>query len=267
MNYAEESAWPWAGRGRALLRMDPDGITVNRIGRRISWDEVSCLADAGYVKPARKWALEIVLRSGDAVTVGATRSDGPFARPEALEWIRHAARRYGIPALLTGMVITTGKRGDGGTYPGGPGLYRDPGGEPGLREWTGAEWSPFLQGWEGGALPAWSPLPARALRQQCEAARITVAEHVGTWFFIVFSEGLGVSLLWVAVRDFAGVQDYVGAELLGLMGAIFAVGSAAGAVRFVRDGRTARRFARKARAALASPENAEPASGQAAAME
>jgi hypothetical protein len=33
------------------------------------------------------------------------------------------------------------KRGE----PDAAGLYADPGGKPGLRQWTGTEWSPFLQ--------------------------------------------------------------------------------------------------------------------------
>jgi len=52
--------------------------------------------------------------------------------------IRQAAERHDILAILTG---TRAKKGQ----PPVAGLYADPGGKPWVREWTGTEWSPFLQ--------------------------------------------------------------------------------------------------------------------------
>jgi hypothetical protein len=81
-----------------------------------------------------------VLRDGRVVTASGTSGGKRDARPETLAAIRQAAERYAIPAELTGTAAKRGSRGS----PANPGLYPDPGGQPGLRRWDGRQWSPFL---------------------------------------------------------------------------------------------------------------------------
>ena len=158
------------GRGRwaGWVRFDDHGITFRtRPGPSrtslIGWDEVLWFRDGTTADGW--WALAIELRDGRVVTADATSSGERAARPETLTAIRHAAERYAVPAVLTGTPASSG-------LPSGPGLYTDPGGKLGLRQWSGTEWSPFLQvdpassGPGGGKGPArvWSPLP-KAVQQ------------------------------------------------------------------------------------------------------
>ena len=180
------------GRGRwaGWVRFDDHGITFRtRPGPSrtslIGWDEVLWFRDGTY---GNGWALAIELHDGRVVTAEATSSGKPTARPETLTAVRHAAERYAVPAVLTGTPASSGP-------PIGPGLYTDPGGKLGLRQWSGTEWSPFLQvdpassGPGGGKGPAqvWSPLPqavqqvqwidaaSRARRERIILTRLLVA--------------------------------------------------------------------------------------------
>jgi hypothetical protein len=164
-------------RGGAELRVDSGGITTVGRGRKarahlLSWDEIRWFRDGwrSTESSGSGWALHVVLANGRVEPVTEAWTAGQEqAPPELLALIRRAAAAHSIPAVLTG-----GQVGDG--LPGKkPGLYFDPAGEPGLREWTGTEWSPFLQAdpvasghpdQETGLARIWSPLPAAELQRQ-----------------------------------------------------------------------------------------------------
>jgi hypothetical protein len=122
--------------------------------------------------------LHIVLAGGGVEKVTETwTSGGTPAPPELLALIRRAAAAHSIPAVLTGGKVCDGLPG-GNLDSSGPGLYHDPAGEAGLREWTGTEWSPFLQvdpgasghpGQETGLARIWSPLPPAELHRHSRA--------------------------------------------------------------------------------------------------
>jgi Protein of unknown function (DUF2510) len=136
--------WGCSRAWRIGLRLGAGGVTVRNYLRtyRISWPEVACFAD-GSVKrgeAGRVWALDVVLHDGRVVTASGTSSGKRDARPETLTAIRQAAERRAIPAKLTGTAAKRGSR----ESPANPGLYPDPGGQPGLRHWNGTQWSPFL---------------------------------------------------------------------------------------------------------------------------
>ena len=127
------------GRGAEWVRFDDHGITFRTLPGAspispIGWDEVLWFRDGR----SAGWALAIELHDGGAVTAEATSNRKAIARPETLTAIRNAAERYAVPAVLTGTPASSGP-------PGEPGLYTDPGGKLGLRQWSGTEWSPFLQ--------------------------------------------------------------------------------------------------------------------------
>jgi hypothetical protein len=153
---ADSRWWAW-------LRLDDDGITVRNLFRthRIGWDEVHYFTDGK--SPLRGdvywWALRIVLCDGRVITAIGTSSETGTARPGTLTAIRQAARRHEVPAVFTGQQVGTGA-------PELTGLYLDPGGKPGVREWTGTKWSLFLRvdptrsgpEWETAPAWVWSPL-------------------------------------------------------------------------------------------------------------
>jgi hypothetical protein len=101
--------------------------------------------------------------------------------------VREAAARHAVPALLTGTPVREGE-------PDTAGLYADPGGKLGLREWTGTEWSPFLRvdpdssgpGRQPGPATVWSPLPAPEQQRQWDAAAAR-ARRSGIWFAVWLS--------------------------------------------------------------------------------
>jgi len=105
------------------------------------------------------------------VTAEGSSSGKAAARPEALTAIRQAAERHAIPAVLTGTRARSGTPID-------PGFYPDSGGKLGLREWSGTEWSPFLQvdpassgpSGEKGPARVWSPLPKTVQQEQWDDA-------------------------------------------------------------------------------------------------
>jgi hypothetical protein len=195
------SIWGCSRGWRIGLRLGDDGVTVRNFLRtyRIGWPEVRCFADGSVSRgeSGRVWALSIVLRDGRVVTASATSGGKRDARPETLAVIWQAAERYAIPAELTG---TAGKRGSRGS-PANPGLYPDPGGQPGLRRWDGRQWSPFLlradpaSGQPGRVrAPAevWSPLAGSEPQWSDAADRVRRAG-------IVFAVWLAVTVAAAAV--------------------------------------------------------------------
>jgi hypothetical protein len=101
------------------------------------WDQVRLFTDGSW---GLDWALRIVLHDGGVIRSSATADmiARHLGRPEMVAAIRQAAERHDILAILTGARAKKGQ-------PPVAGLYADPGGKPWLREWTGTEWSPFLQ--------------------------------------------------------------------------------------------------------------------------
>jgi Protein of unknown function (DUF2510) len=91
-----------------------------------------------------------------------TGEKGPT--PGTIAAIMQAAERYGIPAELAGIPMKNGKPPD-------PDLYKDPGGQAGLRYWDGTQWSPLL------------PPDLRKPRS------VTARESVGAWSALPMAEG------------------------------------------------------------------------------
>jgi hypothetical protein len=156
--------------GCAGLRVDGRGITVRRGRHLIPWEEIGWFRDG--VRGGR-WVLRIVLANGHVRPVLETRpKEGQPVPPELLAAIRSTAAAHSIPAVLTGGLVSA-------YLPSrSAGLYFDPAGEPGLREWTGTEWSPFIQvdavasgqpAQEGELARIWSPLSAAELHRQSHA--------------------------------------------------------------------------------------------------
>ena len=127
-------------KGQGLfLRADDAGLVVRNFygrTRRIAWTEISHFADGSYTSEGvTGWQLCIVLRTGKQVRV---TSSVLAPAGEVVAAVRDAAQPRGIPADLSGIAA----KGDG--RPASRGLYRDPGGQPGLRYWDGRHWSPLL---------------------------------------------------------------------------------------------------------------------------
>jgi hypothetical protein len=176
-----DSAVTVTGRHRAELRMDDDGIKVmntwgsDLVDRVIGWDEVYWLRDGPRFSRYTRWIMEIVLKNGSTIKVEASATGTTSAAPQALQAIRRIASQHAIPAVLTGRPVT---RFDPGTGMPEAGLYPDPGGAPGLREWDGTEWSPVLHtdpadiasGGNGELAPTLSPLPKQVRQQHWESA-------------------------------------------------------------------------------------------------
>lgn len=171
------AAWLLYRGCRLGARFDDQGVAVCKLFRtqRYSWPEVSRFADGyGERQGGRFWALDIVLSSGQAVTVSGVVVRGTLAPPKKLAAIRQVAAHYQIPAEVTGIPRTR----EGWPATGKPGLHPDPGGKPGLRRWDGSHWSPFLQadpardGQEAGkSAEVWSPLPGSEHRWHDAAAK------------------------------------------------------------------------------------------------
>ena len=147
---------------KAALLADDLGVTVRNSGkrtRRLAWSEISHFADGHHEESegGRFWALEIVLRSGPAISAKGTRA--VVGAPETLAALRQLAERHGIPADLTGVRMSGGRPHDRG-------LYKDPGGRAGLRYWDGKQWSPLLPLAAGNgervghSIECWATLPA-----------------------------------------------------------------------------------------------------------
>jgi len=114
--------------------------------------------------------------------------------------------------------------------PANPGLYPDPGGQPGLRHWDGRQWSPFLLQADpadglpdGGKAPAevWSPLAGSQPQGHDGADRIRRAG-------IMFAAWLGVTAVAAAVtvvlyaRDLSKPQADFTLAVVALLAAVFA---------------------------------------------
>ena len=203
---------PWSG----WVRFDDNGITFRNPGDwrtdTIGWDEVRWFRD-GRSPDDNGWALAIELRNGRFVIVGATSSGKPAARPGTLRAIGRAAERYAIPTVLTGTPASSGP-------PAEPGLYCDPGGKLGLRQWSGAEWSPFLQvdrassGPEGEKGPArvWSPLPETVQQKEwADAASRTRREKTFVTCALVATAGAVAIALALYVYDLSKPHPNFGA--------------------------------------------------------
>jgi hypothetical protein len=95
--------WPLYRAGRMGVRLDDGGATVRRVWHteHYGWPEISRLADdACYQRWKVCWALAIVLRSGQVLTV--PRRGKSTVRPEKLAAIGQLAARYAVPADLAG---------------------------------------------------------------------------------------------------------------------------------------------------------------------
>jgi hypothetical protein len=187
------------GSNGTRLCLDDNGITYRNFlsTHRISWDQVRWITDGN--RGADGWILRIVLHNGPDIKPEAVLRRG--AHPETLAAIRQAAERHAVPAVLTGTPAEQGP-------PTAAGLYIDPGGKLGLREWTGTEWSPFLHvdpassGPEGENGPAtvWSPLPEPEQQRQWDTAARR-ARQAEVWFPIcigVMAVGTAVMLAVLA---------------------------------------------------------------------
>jgi hypothetical protein len=123
------------------------------------------------------------------------------------------------------------------------GLYHDPAGEPGVREWTGTQWSPFLQvdpgtggdrDEETGLARIWSPLSAAVLHRQSRAIlRDAWGQQV---FLVVFLGGLGLALIASAVLNGVGLAggppNFAGIAFCAVFGVIGLAGAAVGVLGF-----------------------------------
>ena len=155
-----------------------------------------------------------------------------------------------FPVVLAGGRVHDGLPGKD------PGLYYDPAGEPGLREWTGTEWSSLLQvdpgaggqpGQETGLATVWSPLSATELHRQSRAILRDVRK--GTTFLVVLVGGPALFFILGAALNassLAGPSRSLGlAAYLAALGVLFLVAVVAG----VRQYRPERRIALALRAA------------------
>jgi hypothetical protein len=193
------------GGWREWLCLDDDGLTVRNFLQtcRIGWHEVRRFEDGSESgrRGRHWWALRIVLHDGRVIIADGTSSLKTAARPETLSAIRQAAERHAVPAVFTGKESAL-------DAPMPAGLYHDPGGKPGLRDWTGTAWSPYLHvdpasgepAGEDGTAKVWSPLPEPDQQRHRDhiASR---ARRAGIW--------LAVCLVLTAVAMAVGLALYV----------------------------------------------------------
>ena len=225
----------------AELHLDSRGITIRRRrtspARVLSWDEVGWFRD-GWRESDPGWVLQIVLAGGRVEQATGTWAPGRAQPPaEMLAVIRRAAAAHSIPAVLTGGRILDGVPGQDA------GLYHDPAGEPGVREWTGTQWSPFLQvdpgtggdrDEETGLSRIWSPLSAAVLHRQSRAIlRDAWGQQV---FLVVFLGGLGLALIASAVLNGVGLAggppNFAEIAFCVVFGVIGLAGAAGGVLGF-----------------------------------
>jgi hypothetical protein len=242
---AEHRAGTFTAWDGAELRADNSGIHVRgkreARARLISWDEIGWFRDGWHTPDWGKpgWMLDIVLADGRLAPVTETWSAGrKHAPPELLALIRVAAAAHSVPAVLTGGQVHAGLPGKNA------GLYYDPAGEPGLREWTGTEWSPFLQvdpaasehpGQETGLASIWSPLSAAELHRQSRE----ILQGARSWMrFYAYLFVFDVLILAVGLGGVVGGDPAAGA----IFGALGVAGLAL-CVPLVRQERTSKRIA------------------------
>jgi hypothetical protein len=254
----------FAGELGSRLRLDDQRITYrNEFGRthRIGWDQVRWLRDGARnsdMADAGAWMLCIVLHNGRVIKAEATQEAEP-ARPSKLAAIREEAARHAVPVVLTGAPAKRGR-------PRKACLHVDPGGKLGLREWTGAEWSPYLWvdpasiGQDAGTSPVrvWSPLPDPEQQRQWDAA-VSRARRAG----IGFAALLGATAIASAITLAVFVYDVIARKTdlsWGIPGVVF-LGFGAFitflAWQLREDRRTAAQAAKQA-AQLAGSEDSTP---------
>ena len=264
-----ETTWIVPGRRGTELRFDDNEIALRtrRQTRWIAWDDVRWFRDGEYFHLSRRlrkdgWALAIALKDGTVVIPDATRNPRQ-ASQETLTAVRQAARHHAIPAVLTGRPVS-GKPSPADK----PGLYPDPGGEPGLREWTGTEWLPSLlvdpatsgPHREQGQASIWSPLSRDEQQRQWDTAIAVVPR----WYRVVLNVlrfAVGLALWWIyppiIVIERAVQHGYwlglstVAAVPLYAATFVWVCGWGALILAPVRNRRATRKVARAARAASA----------------
>jgi len=267
--------WVLSGPGDAQLVFDIHEITLRTRGKTqwIAWENVRWFRDGEYFRPFRRlrgngWALAIVLRNGTVVIPHAGRKPRQAAR-ETLTAVSQAAADHAIPAVLTGRPVSASPR-----PVDKPGLYPDPGREPGLREWTGTQWLPSLLVSPDGDVPEGdvpagdvpagpasvvSPLPADV--QQLEwglaiQAVPTVAEVAVIMFLILLGWAVFVPYPLIAIPTIIRYGFFLGtshALAIAAWAGIFLWVCGAGALTWLpmRNRRRYQKVARAARAAAA----------------
>jgi hypothetical protein len=237
----------------AEVHLDSRGITIRRRrkspARLLSWDEIGWFRD-GWSESNPGWVLQIVLVGGSVEQATGTWAPGRAQPPaEMLAVIRRAAAAHSIPAVLTGGRVLDGVPGQDA------GLYHDPAGEPGVREWTGTQWSPFLQvdpgtggdrDEETGLCRIWSPLSAAVLHRQSRA----ILQDARQWIVlaVAFAGIMGLPLLASAVLYAVGLVGGPPNYLKAAFCAVFGVISQGLALGFVLAFRERRRIALALRA-------------------
>jgi hypothetical protein len=252
----------FTGPDGAELRADGNGIDIRGAGdapaRRISWGEIGWFRDGWHAPGSKKsgWMLHIVLADGRVDQVAETWAAGRAqAPPELLALIRQAAAARSVPAVLTGGEVHAGLPGDD-IGRGKPGLYCDPAGKPGLREWTGTEWSPFLQvdpaasGHQGqatGLARTWSPLSPEELHRHSGVVRndvqLSVTAFPGCLAFLTLV--LAVIAVLMASGHLHGASGPTLAAVVGVFWAIYLAAS----VSALRDAPRRKRIAQALSAA------------------
>jgi hypothetical protein len=135
-----------------------------------------------------------------------------------------------------------------------PGFYRDPGGA-GIREWTGTEWSPFLQGYPAGhgpgvgadPAPTWSPLPPDVQQAQWDRA---LALHADALAVIVIFLACALMMAFCTVLVAFADPDPQAPAVIGMC-ALLTVGCLVPVGVAIRNRPARRRIAEAAREALA----------------
>jgi hypothetical protein len=219
----------------AELELDSRGITTAGWGRDararlLPWDEIGWFRDGWHAPESGKpgWVLQVVMADGRVEAVTETWTAGiAKATPDMLSLIRRAAAAHSVPAVLTGERVPDGLPGEdqfrlrnAHTAT----LYHDPAGEPGLREWTGAGWSPYLHvdpgasghsDRENGLARIWSPLSAAELQRQSNA--LLRGLGISTAILIVIGGGMALLLTSIAMRS----ASHHGTDLAGGAAALF----------------------------------------------
>ena len=207
-----------------------------------------------------------MLKGGLIVTPVATTVSRGRAGDVAAK-VSQAARQHAIPAVLTGTPTRAWFRpGPSGfaRWTDKPGRYVDPGGELGLRDWTGTEWLPELHvdpatsgtdGQEGPPVIV-SPLPGEVQRRLWEEAVSAVPrrrEVVGSAAAI--GAMFAVTTGWLYWPSVAAVVNAHGSGLV-VLGAVGITLLTCAGAWFVdlprRNARAAGRLGRAARAELAA---------------